>query len=68
MLVVESSAGRLSRIDPQSGAVSSVAENLELGSPQLMGIPFGTFDGVAVGPSGAIYVGGDKANVVYRIQ
>jgi sugar lactone lactonase YvrE len=68
LLIVESLAARLSRVKPQSGAVSSVAENLELGSPQLMGIPFGTFDGVAVGPSGAIYVGGDKANVLYRIQ
>ncbi len=68
LLVVESSIGRLSRIDPQSGAISTVADNLALGSPQLIGIPFGTFDGVAVGPSGAVYVGGDKANVVYRIQ
>jgi len=68
LLIVESLAARLSRANPQSGVVSSAAENLELGSPQLMGISFGTFDGVTVGPSGAIYVGGDKANVVYRIQ
>jgi sugar lactone lactonase YvrE len=68
LLVVESLAGRLSRINSKNKTVSSIAENLELGSSELFGIPFGTFDGVAVGPSSAIYVGGDKANVVYRIK
>jgi hypothetical protein len=30
--------------------------------------PVWRLDSVAVGPSGAIYVGGDKANVLYRIE
>jgi glucose/arabinose dehydrogenase len=68
LLVVESQAGRLSRINLRSGAVSSVAKKLELGFPGTAHIPSWILDGVAVGPSGAIYVGGDKANVVYRIQ
>ena len=68
LLVVESQAGKLSRIDPQSGDVSSVAEKLELGLPGTAHMPYWILDGVAVGPSGAIYAGGDKANVVYRIQ
>jgi sugar lactone lactonase YvrE len=68
LLVVESQAGKLSRIDLRSGMVSSVAEKLELGSPGPAALPTWNFDGVAVGPSGAIYIGGDKANVIYRIQ
>jgi YVTN family beta-propeller protein len=67
-LVVESLAGKLSRINPRNGIVHSVAEKLDLGSPAVFRIPFGIPDGVAVGPSGTIYVGGDKTNVVYRIQ
>jgi sugar lactone lactonase YvrE len=68
LLVVESQVGKLSRINLQSGAVSSVAEKLELGLPGIANMPSWILDGVVVGPSGAIYVGGDKANVVYRIQ
>jgi hypothetical protein len=54
-LVVESQAGKLSRINPRNGSVNSVAEKLDLGSPAVFRIPFGIPDGVAVGPSGAIY-------------
>jgi sugar lactone lactonase YvrE len=68
LLVVESQAGKLSRVNPRSGAISLVAENLELGAPGPAGMPFWLLDGVAVGPSGAIYVGGGKANVIYRIR
>lgn len=69
LLVVEAGARRLSRIDPSTGTVSTVAEGLELGAP---GIPVAApptffFSGVTVGPSGAIYVTGDIANVIYRI-
>jgi sugar lactone lactonase YvrE len=70
LLVVETGVGRLSRIDTTAGEVSIVAEGLELGAP---GIPDGapptwSFNGVAVGPSGVIYVTGDKANVLYRLE
>jgi sugar lactone lactonase YvrE len=68
LLVVESGARRLSRIDPATGVVQVVVEELELGAvgPPYM-LPGFFFNGVAVGPSGAIYITGDVANVLYRI-
>ncbi len=66
LLVVEAGAGRLSSIDLETGKVSIVAEGLEIGFPSAH--PTWVFNGVAVGPSGAIYVTGDIANVVYRIE
>lgn len=69
LLVVESGAGRLCRIDLSSGGVTPVAEGLLLGSEAIPGTPpTGIFNGVAVGPSGAIYVTGDRGNVVYRLD
>jgi sugar lactone lactonase YvrE len=70
LLVVESGAGRLSQIDLSTGNVSAISEGLALGLPDLSGImsPTNIFNGVAVGPSGAIYVTGDKANVLYRLR
>ncbi len=69
LLVVESGAGRLSRIDLATGAVSWVAEGLELGALGVPGYPptWG-FNGVAVGSTGHIYVTGDVANVLYRFK
>jgi sugar lactone lactonase YvrE len=68
LLVVESGARRLSRIDPTTGVVQVVVEELELGA---VGPPYSPpiyfFNGVAVGPSGAIYITGDVTNVLYRI-
>ncbi len=68
LLVVESGAQRLSRIDTATGVVQVVAAELELG---LLGPtyvqPTYFFNGVAVGPSGAIYVTGDVSNVLHRI-
>ena len=69
LLVVETGAGRLSSIDLETGKVSTVAEGLELGAQGAEGYPpTWIFNGVAVGPSGAIYVTGDIANVLYRIE
>jgi sugar lactone lactonase YvrE len=68
LLVVEAGAGRLSRIDLSTGAVSMVVEGLELGAESPPGLPpTWSFNGVAVGPSGAIYITGDVTNVLYRI-
>jgi sugar lactone lactonase YvrE len=69
LLAVESGAGRLSLVNTGTGEVSSVAEGLELGAEGVAGMPstWG-FNGVAVGPSGAVYVTGDIGNVLYRIE
>ena len=69
LLVVESHAGRLSRIDISTGEVTTMAGGLELGAAAAPNMPpTWAFNGVAVGPSGAIYVTGDKANVLYRLR
>jgi len=68
LLVVESGAGRLSRIDLATGAVEEIAVGLELGLPPIVGIPPAYLpNGVAIDASGAIYVTGDVGNVLYRI-
>ncbi|MGB5264037.1 MAG: hypothetical protein WBN28_10605, partial [Lutimonas sp.] len=72
LVVVETGASRLSRIDLTKDAgenVTTIAENLELSGPSLPGsVPTWWFDGVAVGPSGDIYVAGGGANVLYRVS
>jgi sugar lactone lactonase YvrE len=72
LVVVETGTSTLSRIDLSKNPgenVTTIAENLELSAPGL-GEPFLTwwFDGVAVGPSGDIYVAGGGANVLYRVS
>jgi sugar lactone lactonase YvrE len=69
LLVVEAGAGRLSRIDLATGEVGTIAEGLQLGAEGVPGFPgIWGFNGVAVGPSGTIYVTGDVGNVLYRIE
>ena len=67
LLVVEANAGRLSKIDPATGGVTILAEGLQVG----YSIPM-VYNGVAVAPSGAIYVTGFtpglKTNLLYRIE
>ncbi|MCX6633720.1 MAG: PKD domain-containing protein, partial [Acidobacteria bacterium] len=68
LLVVETGTGRLLRID--KGSTTVVAEGFEVGITLAPGIalpPTYLFNGVAVGPSGTIYVTGDRANVLYRL-
>lgn len=71
LLVVETGASRLSRIDLATGAVSKIADGLKLSAPAI-GLdafpPTYTFDGVAVGQSGDIYVSGGGKNVIYRVS
>jgi sugar lactone lactonase YvrE len=69
LLVVESLAGRVARIDPATGAKSVVAEGLTLGmaaSPSMP--PTWVFNGIAVGARGDIYVTADIRNRIYRIR
>jgi len=72
LVVVETGESRLSRIDLSKNSgenVTTIAENLELSGPGLEGsVPTWWFDGVAVGPSGDIYVSGGGANVLYRVS
>jgi len=70
LVVVEAGAGRVSRVDPASGAVSTIADGLELGTPPppLVAPPTWHFNGVAVGSGGALFVTGDRANVIYKLQ
>lgn len=69
LLVVESGAGRLSRIDLDSGEVTKVKDGLALGVTAPEGWPpTWVFNGVAVGEKGAIYVTGDVGGVIYRIR
>jgi sugar lactone lactonase YvrE len=68
LLVVETAARQLSRIDLATGTVSVVAAGLAVGVPALDGLPpTWLFDDVAVGPSGAIYVSENGRNVLTRI-
>jgi sugar lactone lactonase YvrE len=68
LLVVETGTRQLSRVDLATGAVSVVATGLDVGMPGLEGFPpTWWFDGVAVGPSGAIYVTENGRNVLTRI-
>jgi len=69
LLVVETGTSRLSRIDLSTGEVTKIVDGLELSGPGLENYPpTWTFDGVAVGPSGDIYVSGGGANVIYRVS
>jgi sugar lactone lactonase YvrE len=66
LLVVEGEAKRLTRIDPATGSKTTVAEGLDI---CLQGDhPIWVFNGVAVGPSGAIYVTCDVTNSLYVLE
>lgn len=68
LLVVESGAGRLSRVDPATGAITVVATGLATGLPAITGVPASyIFSGVTVGSAGDIHVTGDVDNVIYRL-
>jgi hypothetical protein len=67
----ESGADRLSRIDPVTGKVSTVADGLAMDAAAPANIPPGyAFSSVAVDSYGTILVSGAGAerNVVYRIR
>lgn len=70
LLVVEAGAGRVSKITLETGAVTPLVEGLQLGGMHLPGFaPSYIFNGIAVSEhTGAIYVTGDQANLLYRID
>lgn len=66
LLVVETFLHRVSRVDLGTGAVTPLVEGLALGEPGPPTMPpTWTFDGIAVRPSGAVYV---SAHGLYRID
>jgi sugar lactone lactonase YvrE len=66
LLVVESDAGRLSRIDVATGEVSTVVDGI---MPCLQSNhPTWIFNGIAVAPSGVIYGTCDAGNTLYRVE
>ena len=68
LLVVETGTSSLLRIDLRNGVgVTTLAQGLDLFGPGLGSPPTWGFDGVAVGPSGDIYLSGAGATVVYKI-
>ncbi|MDI1433679.1 hypothetical protein [Polyangium sorediatum] len=68
LLVVEAGAGRLSRIDPDTGVVWTVVSGLSPGLPAPAATPPSYFfSGVDVGPSGTIYFSNDASSRVYRL-
>ena len=69
LLVVEAGDGRLSRIDPATGQVTTVAHGLKLGlRGSAAAPPTWALSSVAVGRNGTIFVTGDIANVIYRLR
>jgi len=71
LLVVETGVGQLSSINLETGEISTVAEGLELGAQPIPGIfssPTWMFNGVAVGPSGTIYITSDINNQLLVIR
>ncbi len=69
LLVVEAGAGRLTRIDLDTGELTVIVEGLEVGSPGPPGYPpTSIFSGVAVDRAGYIYVTADAANLLYRFK
>jgi sugar lactone lactonase YvrE len=69
LLAVEAGAGKLSEIDLESGNVRTIVEGLAVGAPPVPGTPpTWAFNGVAVGPSGAVYVSSDIENLIYRFH
>jgi sugar lactone lactonase YvrE len=72
LLVVEAAGpgiGRLLRIDPISGQVTTVVDGLATGVQGSMAMPPSfALSSVAVASTGTVYVTGDLGSVVYRLQ
>lgn len=65
LLVLETGTRRLLSLDPATGSLMTLAENVPV-TEATMNLP-PSLQGGAVGPSGAIYVAGNGANQLLRI-
>jgi sugar lactone lactonase YvrE len=67
LIVAETGAGRLLRIDPQARAIAVIDPQLALDPTSGSGRnPIGTFAGVAIGACGTIYVTADATGEIIR--
>ena len=66
LLVVEMDKKRLVRIDPSTGEINPLVGDLPIGL-KSWGPPVWTHPGVAVSPSGAIYLSSDIENSLYKV-
>jgi DNA-binding beta-propeller fold protein YncE len=67
LIVAETGAGRLSRIDPQTRTVFVIDDQLALDAAPGSGRnPIGTFAGIAIGACGTIYVTADATGEIIR--
>ena len=72
LYVVEQEAGRVTQVDPETGATTLVADGLTLNSLEQKSIgpttSVGFLSAVAVGDNGSLYVSSYAENRVYRID
>ena len=72
LYVVEQEAGRVTQVDPETGATTLVADGLTLDSLEQKSIgpttSVGFLSAVAVGDNGSLYVSSYAENRVYRID
>ena len=71
LYVVEVEAGRVTRVDPESGAVAPIVDGLALSGPERRALggttSVGELAGIAIG-DGALFVSAYRDNRVYRIE
>jgi streptogramin lyase len=68
-IVAEAAAGRLTEIDPRSGARRTVAQGLPIGLSAGPGMPPPYVPtGVAVAADGTVFFSADRNNAIYRIR
>lgn len=68
IVLAEVGRQRLVHIDPESGDITEIARNLAIGYPAAENTPPSYVQtGVAVSPSGAVYVSADRTTALYKL-
>ena len=68
LLVVDGGAQTLVEVNLKSGNVRTIATDLGFQTPIPGVAPSGWFNDVEVDATGAMYVNGDRANVIHKIR